>query len=106
LKIVRDTNGDINTWKLAGAIPSALKAWKMTKEQVLGKTTNEIVGLDATMQFPPLIKGLFKTGQAKKRVNYFEPTNQYLSMSSVPFGEYFITTGDVLMLKKKQRLRL
>jgi len=41
----------------------------MTKEQVLGKTTNEIVGLDATMQFPPLIKGLFKTGQAKKRVN-------------------------------------
>ena len=78
----------------------------MTKEQVLGKTTNEIVGLDATMQFPPLIKGLFKTGQAKKRVNYFEPTNQYLSMSSVPFGEYFITTGDVLMLKKKQRMRM
>lgn len=105
-KLITNKNGEIETWQLADANPAALKAWNKTREEVIGKTTNEIFGYDATTQFMPTVRKIFETGKPYKWVEYFEPTNQYLSMSSIPFGDYFISTGEDITDQKKAEKEL
>jgi len=100
-KVIRNEHGEIRTWELVDANPSALKSWGRTKEEVVGKTTNEIFGYDAVSQFRPMISDLIESGEAQKWESYFEPTDQFLSMSTVPFGEYFLSTGEDVTEKKK-----
>lgn len=94
-KVIRNDQGEIITWELVDVNPLAIKAWNKNRVDVIGKSTNEIFGFDATSQFLPTVKKLFENGQPLKWVEYFEPTNQYLSMTSIPFGDdYFISTGE------------
>ncbi|MDN4164556.1 PAS domain S-box protein [Cytophagales bacterium LB-30] len=92
-RLIRDDRGAIVTWELVDANPSALKSWNKTKEEVIGKLTNEIFGYDATAQFMPTIRKIFEMHESVTWVEYFEPTHQYLSMKTIPMGEYFISTG-------------
>jgi PAS domain S-box-containing protein len=92
-RVVRKKDGSIKTWVLADVNPAALDSWGKQKEKVIGKTAEEIFGKGTTEQFMPIVQQIFNTGQPHKWVEYFAPTNQYLSMSSIPMGDYFISTG-------------
>ncbi len=105
-KVIKDKNGEIKTWELADANKSALKAWNKTKEQVVGKTTNEIFNYDAVKIFMPIVKKIFKTGKPYRWEEYFPATKQYLAMDSIPLGEYFISTGRDISIRKKEELEL
>ncbi|HEY9117342.1 MAG TPA: PAS domain-containing protein, partial [Roseivirga sp.] len=78
-KLVRDANGQINTWELIDANPPALKAWGKKHSEVIGKTAREIFSYDAEKQFMPLVQKIFEVGQPYAWEQYFEPTNQWLS---------------------------
>ena len=99
-KIIRDENNEIKTWKLIDANPPALKAWGKKRKHVRGKLANEIFSYDAVKQFMPIVKKIFLTGKPHSWEAYFEPTNQYLSMSSIPFNDFFISTGRDITEKK------
>lgn len=92
-RIVRDENGDIKTWKLSEVNSRALRSWGKKEQNVIGKTPDEIFGEGTVKQFKPIVEQIFERGKPSEWVDYFEPTNQYLSMTSIPDGEYFITTG-------------
>lgn len=105
-KVIRDENGVIVSWKLVDANPAALKSWNKDREEIIGKGTNEIFNFDAETQFLPIVKKIFETGEAHSWEEYFEPTNQYLAMSSIPFGDSFISTGRDITEKKNAELKL
>ncbi|WP_319479324.1 PAS domain S-box protein [uncultured Draconibacterium sp.] len=105
-KVIKDKNGEIKTWELVAANPSALKAWNKTKEQVIGKTANEIFNNDAQKLFMPIVKKIFKTGKSYSWETFFPATKQYLSMDSIPLGEFFISTGRDITIKKKKEQEL
>jgi len=105
-KIIKHKNGQIKTWELVDANPSSLKSWGKKKEQVIGKTADEIFKTDTTRQFLPIVKNIFKTGKPQKWESYFAPTDQYLSMVSIPMGEFFISTGRDITIQKKAENKL
>jgi PAS domain S-box-containing protein len=100
-KLVRDENGSIKTWRLMEINPAALKAWGKTRPEIIGKTTNEIFSYDTTEHFMPIVKKIFSEGTPQTWETYFPPTNQFLYMTSVPFGEYFISTGTDITERKQ-----
>jgi PAS domain S-box-containing protein len=107
-KLVRDSDGSIKTWELADVNPTAIKAWKKSRKDVIGKTANEIFEFDATRQFKDRLTQMIESGNPFKWVEYFEPTGQYLSMTSIPIGEYFISTGEDITqrMKAEQELKV
>lgn len=100
-KLVRDGHGSIQTWKLVEINPAALKAWGKTRSEIIGKTTDEIFSHDATEHFMPIVKKIFSEGRPHTWETFFPPTDQFLYMTSVPFGEYFISTGTDITERKK-----
>lgn len=100
-KIVKDKTGKITGWQLVDANPAALKAWGKSINEISGKTANEIFGADAHEQFMPIVEEIFKTNKPYHWENYFAPTDQYLYMESIPFGDYFISTGKDITEQKK-----
>jgi PAS domain-containing protein len=93
-KLVRDTHGKIKTWRLVDINPAGLKAWGKTRAEPVGKTADEIFpDPNATAHLMPIVQKVFTDGKPHIWESYFEGTNQYLHMTSVPFGEYFISTG-------------
>lgn len=102
-KLVRDEQGAIKTWQLIEANPAALKAWGKNHAEIIGKTTNEIFAYDATEQFMPIVKKIFSEGKPYTWEAYFPPTAQFFHMTSIPFGEYFMSTGlDITERKQVQ----
>lgn len=91
-KIIKDEKGNIVNWILADVNISALKAWRRSKAEVIGKYANEIFGEKALEEFLPIVKNIFETGEPRRWVKYFEKTDQYLSIDSIPFSEHFIST--------------
>lgn len=92
--LVRDESGLIVTWRLVDANPIALKAWGRRREDVVGKTTDEIFpGGDAVRTFLPTIKEIMVSGKPKQWEVPFSGTAQVLRMASIPVGECFISTG-------------
>lgn len=92
--LVRDENGAIVTWRLVDANAIALKAWGRQREEVVGKTTDEIFpGADAVRMFLPTIQEIMTTGKPKHWEVPFSGTAQVLRMASIPVGECFISTG-------------
>ena len=92
-KLVRDEQGAIKTWKLVEVNPAALKAWGKNRPDIIGKTTDEIFSHNVTEQFIPIVKKIFSEGTPYTWEAYTPSTGQFLHMTSVPFGEYFISTG-------------
>lgn len=92
-KVVRYQDNSIQTWKLMDVNSAALKNLGKTREEVIGKTTQEIFGEEALELFKPIVVKLFEECKPQKWTEYFDATEQYLQMTSLPQGDYFISTG-------------
>ncbi len=76
------------------ANPSALESCGKTREETIGKTANEIwPDDDPTTIFMPIVKRIFAEGRPYTWRSGFSGTGQELHMTSIPFGEYFFSTG-------------
>lgn len=107
-QVVRDEAGQIKTWRLEDANPSALKTWgRSTADEIRGKSTDEILGDGATEQFLPIVRKIMTEGVPHSFEDYFPNLDKYFRFTSVPLGDYFITTGaDITVIKKtEERLR-
>lgn len=92
-RLVRNEDGTIKTWRLVDANPAALNAWKKTLSEIVGKTTNEIFGIDATSLFMPVVEKVFRDMKPHSWEQEFAAMGQILHMVTVPFGELFLSTG-------------
>lgn len=101
-KLVRDDSGNIINWELVDVNPAAARAWGMNREEVVGKSADEIF-VTAIDSFMPIVDKIFAEREPYSWEMYFEDINQNMKMTSVSVGEYFITTGsDVTSIKKSQ----
>ena len=105
-KLVRDEQGAIKTWQLVEANPTALKAWGKNRPDIIGKTADEVFLHNVTEQFMPIVKKIFSEGMPYTWEAYFPPTDAFLYMTSVPFGEYFMTTGTDITERKQMEEQL
>lgn len=99
-KLVRGTKDTIKTWELVEINESALIAWNKKREDVIGKTTDEIFGEGATEQFMPLVQRIFKNKGKEEWEEYFEHTGEYLKMKSIALEDHFISIGEDITNKK------
>ena len=107
-RIVRGADGEIKTWRLVDANPPTLKTWGRTSiDEIRGKSTDEIFGPGATEHYMPIIQKIISEGAPYSFEDYFPHLDKFFRFTSVPFGEYFITTGaDITNIKKaEQELR-
>jgi PAS domain S-box-containing protein len=103
-QIVRDEDGRIKTWRLVDANPPTLKSWgRRTAEEIRGKTTDEIFGPGATEHYMPVVEKIMTEGIPYSFEDYFPNLDKYFRFTSVPFGDFFITTGaDITVIKQAQ----
>jgi len=103
-KLVRDEAGRIKTWTLVDANPPALKTWgRKSVEEIRGKTMDEIFGHGATDHYMPLVQKVMTQGVPHVFEDFFPNLDKYFRFTTVPLGDYFITTGaDITQLKKDQ----
>jgi len=103
-KLVRDEAGQIQTWRLVDANPPTLKTWgRRTVEEIRGKTTDEIFGPRATEHYLSIVRKIMTEGVPYSFEDYFPHLDRYFRFTSVPLGEYFITTGaDITSIKKTE----
>lgn len=93
-KLIRDENEQIQSWSLYDANPAALKAWGKKLEDIQGKRTEEIFPeADPLSNFMPIVQKIFSENSPYSWRSFFAGTNQVLEMTSIPMGEYFISTG-------------
>jgi len=104
-QLVRDEAGRIKTWKLVDVNPPTLKTWgRGTVEEIRGKTTDEIFGPGATEHYMPVVQEIMTEGVPHSFEDYFPNLDKYFRFTSVPLGDYFITTGaDVTSIKKAEQ---
>ncbi len=105
-QLVRDRQGAIKTWRLVDANPAALNAWGKTRSDIIGQTADEVFSYNATEQFMPIVKKIFSDSTPHTWETYFPPTGQFYHMTSVPFGEYFMSTGTDLTERKHTEIAL
>jgi signal transduction histidine kinase len=104
-QLVRDEADQIKTWRLVDINPAGLKGWGKTRAETIGKTADEIF-LGATAHFMPIVTKIFTEGAPHSWESYFPALGQFLQMTSVPFGEFFITTGvDITERKRMESLK-
>ena len=102
-KLVYDEEGRIETWRLVDANPPTLKTWGKTLDEIKGRTTDEIFGPGATDHYMPVVQKIVTEGVPYFFEDYFPNLDRYFRFTSVPFGDYFITTGaDITGIKKAQ----
>lgn len=94
-KIIRGKNNQIDSWKLIYANPPALKSWEFDSlDKIKGKTTEEIFGEGATKHYMPVVTKIMDENIPYTFQDYFPNLKKYFRFTSVPIGDYFITTGD------------
>jgi PAS domain S-box-containing protein len=103
-QLVRDASGAIKTWRLVDANPPTLKTWGRARlDEIKGKTPDEIFGPGATDHYLPVVQKIMTEGVPYSFEDYFPTLDKYFRFSSVPLGEYFITTGaDITSIKKAE----
>lgn len=93
-ELLRDVEGNILTWKLLHANPSALAGWGKPLAAVQGKTTDEIFpDSGATARFMPIVQQVFASGTVQEWEQLLPDTGQLLRMISIPLGDRFISCG-------------
>lgn len=93
-QLIRDEHGAIQTWQLVDANAAALRAWKKTRRETIGKTAEEIWDdPDVVALFRPVVEKVFGDENPYTWEEYFPATGQTLQMTTVAFGDYFISTG-------------
>jgi len=101
--LVRGPDGRIVTWRLVDANPPSLNTWGRKRDEISGKTTDEIFGPGATDHYLPVVEKIMTEGQPYSYEDYFPNLDKYFRFTSVPFGEFFITTGaDITAVKKAE----
>lgn len=103
-KLVRDGSGNIKTWRLVDINPATERSWGRVRAEVIGRTADEIFDT-ATAHFMPIVTKIFEDGEPYSWETYFPDIDQYMRMTSVPFGEYFFTTGFNISEIKKSSLK-
>ena len=103
--LVRDARGGIKTWCLENANPPALKSWGRTLDTIQGKSTDEIFGAGATEHYLPIIQKIMTEGVPYTFEDYFPHLDKYFRFTSVPLGDYFITTGTDITVGKDRDAR-
>ncbi len=102
-EIIRNERGEIETWKLLDINPAAEKAWGVSRDDVLGKTTEEIFSPSARDLFMPIVQKIFNEGIPHEWETYFPDKKQYLHMTSASWDKYFVSTGtDVTKQREMQ----
>ena len=100
-QIVRNEEGQIKTWRLVDANPPTLKTWGRTFNEIKGKTTDEIFGPGATDHYMPVVQKIMTEGVPYYFEDYFPNLDKHFRFTSVPLGDYFITTGADITISKK-----
>ncbi|MGD0661860.1 MAG: PAS domain S-box protein [Syntrophorhabdales bacterium] len=100
-KLVRDEEGRIKTWRLVDANPPTLKTWGKTLDEIKGKPTDEIFGPGATDHYLPVVQKIVTEGVPHSFEDYFPNLDKYFRFTSVPFGDFFITTGADITSQKR-----
>jgi len=104
-RLIRDDNGQIMTWRLVDANPPTLITWGKTLDEIRGKTTDEIFGPGASEHYMPIVRKIMTEGVPYSFEDYFTHLDKYFRFTSIPLGDYFITTGvDITNIKKAQKL--
>jgi PAS domain S-box-containing protein len=104
-KLVRDDEGHIKTWRLVDANPPTLTTWGQTLAGIKGKTTDEIFGPGATDHYMPIVQKIMTEGVPYSFEDYFPHLDRYFRFTSIPLGDYFVTTGaDITTLKRAEEL--
>ena len=82
-----------------------LRTWGHgTVEEIKGKTTDEIFGPGATDHYMPVVQRIMAEGVPHSFEDYFLNLDKYFRFTSVPLGDYFITTGaDITSIKKAEQ---
>ena len=103
-KLVHDDDGRIVTWRLVDVNPPTLKTWGKDLKDIIGKTTDEIFGPGAKDHYMPIVRKVFEENEPYVYEDYFPNLDRYFHFATIPFGEYFITTGmDISDFKRAQR---
>ena len=104
-KLIRDENGRIISWRLVDANTPTLVTWGKTLGDIKGKTTDEIFGPGASEHYMPVVQKIMTEGVPFSFEDYFPHLDKYFQFTSIPLGDYFITTGiDITNIKKAQKL--
>lgn len=94
-EVIRDENDNIKTWRLYYANPPALKSWGFQSlEDIKGKITDELFGSGAAEHYMPIVEKVFAENKPHSYRDYFENLGKHFRFTTIPYGEYFITTGD------------
>jgi PAS domain S-box-containing protein len=101
-KLERDQSGKIKTWRLVDANPPTLRTWgRQSVEEIRGKTADEILGPGSTRHYMPVVQKVMTEGVSYSYEDYFANLDKYFRFTTVPFGDYFITTGtDITGIKQ------
>ena len=100
-KLVRDAQGRIKTWRLVDANPPTLKTWGKALDEIKGRTTDEIFGASSAAHYLAVVQKIMTGGVPHFYEDYFPNLDKHFRFTSVPLGEYFITTGaDITTIKK------
>lgn len=101
-RLERANDGQIMTWRLVDANPPTLKTWgRQTVEEIRGKTTDEIFGPGSAEHYMPVVRKVMAEGVPYSYEDYFPNLKKYFQFTTVPLGEYFITTGaDITAIKQ------
>ena len=85
------------------ANPPTLKTWGRTLDEIKGKTTDEIFGPGATEHYMPVVQKIMTEGVPHFFEDYFPNLDKHFRFTSVPLGDYFITTGaDITQHKRAE----
>jgi PAS domain S-box-containing protein len=103
-KLVRDEAGHIKTWRLVDANPPALRTWdRGTIAEIQGKTADEIFP-GVTAHYMWVVQKIMTEGVPHSYEDYLPNLRRHFRFTSVPLGEYFITTGaDITAIKEAQK---
>lgn len=104
-ELLYNDDKSIKTWRLLDANKAALRVWGRKLVDVLGKQTDDIFDTNATEQFLAIVTKIFEQKKPYSWQHYFERTEQYLGMTSIPCEGYFISVGvDVTAIKKNENM--